>query len=332
MPVRSPTLRRALLWGGGAAISALFAWLALRGVHWGDAWRALHDCQWWWLLPSLAALAATIPVKALRWQYLFHARTRPPFGAAQSAVITGLFFNTILPARAGEAARIVAINRSAGTSRGEAAATIVLERVFDVLVLLVGLFVALPWLPKVTWVHGAAVLAIALAAGLAVAVVVVAVYGERPLRLLLAPLARLPFVPAERVDALVANAHHGLAGIRSVRLALTTAVLTAASWLLLALSGWFLMRGFGLHLAFHAGLLVVVAVNLALVLPSSPAGLGVFEAATLVALRAYGVPDASAVSFALVLHAVNLLPYLPAGLVLLNPRRAARARTQERTL
>lgn len=316
----APTRRAVLLWGGGIAVSVVFAWLALRDVDWADAWSALHGCNYWWLLPSLGALLLTIPVKAVRWRYLYHARTRPPLGAATSALLIGLFFNVILPARAGEAARVVALNRSTGASRSESLATVVLERVFDVLALLVILFVAVPWLPHVSWLRAAAGLAIALAVAVAAAVVLVAVFGERPLRLLLAPVRRLPFVGDARVDAIVRNATHGLAGIRSVRLALTASLLTVTAWLLLALSTWLLMKGFDLGLPFLAGLLVVVAVNLALILPSSPGGLGVFEAATLVALRAYGVPDSRAVSYALVLHAVNLVPYLAAGLLLLNAR------------
>ena len=319
----------ALLWGGGIAVSAAFAWLALRKVEWADVWTALRHCNYAWLLPSLAALALTVPVKAVRWRMLYHGRTRPPLGAATVALLVGLFFNSILPARAGEAARIVALSRDAGTSKAESVATVLLERVFDVLALLVMLFVATPWLPHVTWLRTAAALAIVLTVAVAAAVTAVVVLGERPLRLLLAPVRRLPFVPDRRVDVFVENAHHGLAGIRSVRLAAVSSVLTVAGWLLLALSTWLLMKGFDLHLSFLAGLLVVVAINLALVLPSSPAGLGVFEAATLVALRAYGVPDSRAISYALVLHAVNLVPYLVAGLLVLHVHATGKARTGE---
>lgn len=326
--MRRLSTRTALLWGGGIAVSAVFAWLALKDVDWSEAWKALQDCNYAWLVPSLAVLALTVPVKAVRWRYLYRGRTRPPFGAAMVALLVGLFFNTILPARAGEAARVVALSREAGTSKAESAATIVLERVFDVLALLVMLFVAVPWLPHVTWLRTAAALGTGLAVVVAAGVAAVALWGERPLRVVLCPLARLPFVPSGRIETAIENVHHGLAGIRSVRLAALSSLLTLAAWLLLALSTWLLMRGFSLHLPFLAGLLVVVAINLALVLPSSPAGLGVFEAATLIALHAYRIPDARAISYALVLHAVNLVPYLAAGLLVLHVHARGRVRSQ----
>ena len=101
-------------------------------------------------------------VRALRWRYLFAAATRPPYGPVFEATLLGQCFNNILPARAGEIARIVALHRTAGTSRAETTSTVVVERLYDVLVLLGLLFVFVPWLPHVAWIHAAAVLAIVL--------------------------------------------------------------------------------------------------------------------------------------------------------------------------
>ena len=72
-----------------------------------------------------------------------------------------------------------------------------------------------------------------------------------------------------------------------------------------------------------AGLLVTIATGLSLVLPSSPGAGGVFEAAALVGLQAYGIEKADALSFAIVLHAVNFFPYVLAGLLVLLWRRPA---------
>ena len=81
----------------------------------------------------------------------------------------------------------------------------------------------------------------------------------------------------------------GLAAISRPRVAAEALAWTVLSWLALALSTWFVLVGFGLGLSPLAGLLAIVAINLALILPSSAAGVGVFEAATVVALSAYGV-------------------------------------------
>jgi uncharacterized protein (TIRG00374 family) len=292
----------------------------VRNVHPDEVRDALEQCDYWWLVPSIALLFVAQVVRALRWQYLFAPATRPPYRPVFEATLLGQCFNNILPARAGEIARIVALHRAAGTSRAETTSTVVVERLYDVLVLLGLLFVFVPWLPHVTWIHAAAVLAIVLFAATVASVVVLLRWGEKPFLVLLRPLTRLglPFLTLERAEHVAASFVRGAASLRDPRLAAAALVLTAVSWIPLALSTWVLMIGFHLGLSVLAGLLVTIATGLSLVLPSSPGAVGVFEAAALVGLKAYGIDKADALSFALVLHAVNFFPYVLAGVLVLQ--------------
>lgn len=314
---RPAALRRAVPWLG-VLVTLVFGYLAVRDVHWDDAWDAFRSSNQWWLLPALAALALAVVLRAVRWWSLFAPERRPPLTATMSALLVGYFFNNVLPARAGEAARVVALHRSSGTSRAELAATVVVERIFDVLSLVALLFVASPWLPHVAWATSAAVLGAALGAGCLLLVIGIALWHERPFRVLLRPLALLPFLAEERLGRAALNLTHGLAAVNRPRVALAALAWTTLSWLVLALSTWLVLVGFDLGLSPLAGLLVIVAINLALILPSSPAAVGVFEAATVVALSAFGVSTSTALSAALVLHLLNFIPYLAAGGVVLH--------------
>lgn len=86
----------------------------------------------------------------------------------------------------------------------------------------------------------------------------------------------------------------------------------------MALSYWLVMLAFDLGLSPVAGLFALIAVGLAMILPSSPAAAGVFEAATIVALLPYGVPKSLALSYALVIHAVNFVLYIGWGAIVLR--------------
>jgi len=316
--------RSALPWLG-LLVTVVFSYLAVRTVDPGEAWAAARASNPVWLVPAFAALVAAVLLRAIRWQFLFARETRPPLGAVARALLVGYFFNSVLPARAGEAARVVALHRSTGNSRAELAATVVVERVYDVVALVALLFVASPWLPHVGWARSAAIFAGVLGLGCLLLVVGVGIWGERPFRLLLRPLALLPFVREEWLGRAALNLVGGLAAIRRPALAAVALSWTAVSWLGLGLSTWFVLRAFHLGLSPLAGLLVVIAVNLALVLPSSPAAVGVFEAATVVALSAYHVPTSRALPTALVLHLLNLVPYLVAGAVVLHGASRAAA-------
>ena len=74
-----PRARTGLVWLG-LAVSAVFAYLAVRGVDFGDVWDALGECRWWMLVPAFALLVAANLVRAWRWQLQFASATRPGSG------------------------------------------------------------------------------------------------------------------------------------------------------------------------------------------------------------------------------------------------------------
>jgi hypothetical protein len=77
------------------------------------------------------------------------------------------------------------------------------------------------------------------------------------------------------------------------------------------------MLGFHLGLPPAAGLLVVIATGLAFIVPAAPAAVGVFEAAGLTALSAYGIARSQAFAYVVVLHLLNFVPFIVAGVVVL---------------
>jgi hypothetical protein len=316
-------MKRAATWGG-VLVSGVFVWLALRNVDLGQAWRALHEASYWPLAPALLALVLGNAIRVVRWQTLFEAGRRPPLKPIAHAMLIGLLFNCILPARAGEAARVMALWREAGVSRLESFATAIAERVYDVFALLVLLFVAVPFLPRVSWLGKAAVLAALLAAAIVVAIFVLLRWRARPLVFVLRRV--MPLELAERRGDDVVR---GLASFRHPATALRAFVLTIVSWLVFAVSAWLLLLGFDFGLGFGAGLLAMVATTLVLVIPAAPGGVGQFETAAIVALSAFGVDRSRALSYGIVLHAVNLLPYLLAGYIALQRHALAVRRRRE---
>jgi uncharacterized protein (TIRG00374 family) len=185
-------------------------------------------------------------------------------------------------------------------------------------VILVIFFAAESWLPHVSWFGAAAVAAIVLALLIACAAVVLTIYGDRPIRALLRPLRRHSRFSIEGLERTATELTQGLSGLRDWEVALEAFLWTVAAWLLTALCSYFVALAFHLHVPFACGILVAVAVGLSMILPSPPAAVGVFEAAALVALKAYGIPYSSALPYALVLHLVNFVPFVLIGGLLLH--------------
>jgi len=308
-----------------AIVTVVFAYLAVRDVRFHEVWTALRTSNYWWLAPALATLALSFWIRVLRWRMLFSPETRPPLGATTRALLVCFFFNNVMPARAGEAIRVLALYQRAGTSRVETAGTVVTERAYDVLSVLFLLFVATPWLPHVSWFRAAVALAIAMTGGVTAVIVALAVWGDRPLRGCLRLAGRLPFVSVSQVESVVASLVDGLAALRRPRLAVPAFALSVLAWIVGGISSWFVMLEFDLGLSPVAGMLVQIAIGLALILPSSPAAVGVFEAAAVISLGAYKISDSHALSYALVLHAINFFPFLLAAPLVVDVRRRSRS-------
>jgi uncharacterized protein (TIRG00374 family) len=303
----------------GLAASLVFAWLSVRNVDFGDLETSLARTNYWWLVPASATFVLAFFIRALRWQLLFAAPTRPAFWSTFQALLVGQFFNNVLPLRAGDAARILALHSLGRQSRAEATGTVLIERFLDVLALILVFLLALPWLPHVTWLRSAGLLGLALISALLLTAIVLRVLGNAPIRFALGRLGRV--VSPRRVDAAARNFALGLVALRSARVGLLAMFLTMLSWALLAISFWFVMVGFDLGLSPAAGLLTIVATGLSLILPSAPAAVGVFEGAVILSLAAYGIPQGRSLSYALVVHALNVLPFIGAGLLVLGLQR-----------
>ena len=188
---------------------------------------------------ALIAFGAGNVARALRWRSLFARGRRPPAGPVLNATMVGYLYNNILPARAGEAARIVVLTQRSSTAPAEIVGTVVVERLYDVFVILVIFFAAESWLPHVSWFGAAAVAAIVLALLIAGAAVVLTIYGDRPIRALLRPLRRHSRFSVEGLERTAAELTYGLSGLRDWEVALEAFLWTVAAWLLTALCSYF---------------------------------------------------------------------------------------------
>jgi len=315
-------------------VTGVFLYFALSNIDLSLAWHALRTSDYWWLAAALGAFALGNVARAVRWRSLFAYGRKPSLAVVSDAMMIGYLYNNIMPARAGEAARVIVLTQRSDTPPVEIVGTVVLERLYDVLAILVVFFAAEPWLPHVSWFGAAAAAAIVLAALIAAAAVLLAVYGDRPLRFVLKPLRRFSLFSGERLERTIDELVYGLSGLRHPWLALEAFFWTIAAWLLTALCAYLVTLSFHLHLPFACGVLVAVAVGLSMILPSPPAAVGVFEGAALIALEAYGVSHSQALPYAVVLHLVNFVPFVLVGAALLhyNSRHPVHTRSAGRSV
>src|SRR3989304_3341463 len=134
----------------GLAISALFLALVLRGLDLGAFWAEVQAANYWWLLPGVAVYFLAVWARAWRWHYLLRPLKAISTRAMFPIVAIGYMGNNIYPARAGEVLRAVVLKRKEGVPISASLATVIVERIFDGVVMLAFIFINLNELAQLT--------------------------------------------------------------------------------------------------------------------------------------------------------------------------------------
>src|SRR3990172_6450369 len=151
--VQSRAMKKWQFWIG-VLISVLFIWLALRGLRLEKFCEAVQRANYIWLLPGVAVYFVGVWVRAWRWYYLLGPIKKIPTKTMFPITTIGYMGNNIYPARAGEVLRAVILKRKEGVSVSASLATIIVERIFDGVVMLAFIFLNLPELAKLTDASG----------------------------------------------------------------------------------------------------------------------------------------------------------------------------------
>lgn len=296
----------------GVAVSVL----AVAGVVW---WAVHQDAPTLPTAPGdlawLAAAAAgyvlgACALRAERWRLLLlRDGARPRRADLYALTAVGFMGNNVLPARAGDALRVVLLAPRAGASRRSVLGTLIAERVLDVLVLL-GLFAVVAFglledaaLPSTgRLLTGAAVLA-----ALALVAAAVALRLHRAGRLhLVAPLLRATAALRGR---------HGAEAL----------AVTVALWAAEVLVWWAVAEAAGLGLSAIEACYLVSLASVFVLVPAGPGYAGTLDAAIVLGVTAVGHTESEALTYLLLLRLVLLVPITLAGLVALVARYGGRA-------
>lgn len=302
-------MKRWLVLGLGIFISAIFMVVALQGLQLEQVWYYLRAGNYWWLVPSVATYFVAVWARTWRWDYMLRPLKKIPVRRLFPVVVIGYMGNNIYPLRAGEVLRSYVLKRREEIPISASLATVIVERVFDGLVMLMFVFVALPLAP----IPSEQIQSVVVVASLAffTALVVFFVLAAMPDRaFILAQLVsrwlpdrfQTPFLD------IVARFLSGLGSLRSFRDVVMIFVTSIIIWLLETVKYWFVMQAFDFHVAFFALMLMNGVVNLATTLPSAPGYIGTFDGPGIAVLILYGVASELATAYTLVLHAALWLP------------------------
>ena len=136
----------------GTAISLVTLYLAFRNVPLQDLIAYLWSINYLWVIPSVLVSLSTYALRTVRWQFILASSYRVGFWQAFSPMVIGFMMNCILPARVGEVARPLVLQKQQGVPFSAGLATVAVERVFDAVSLL-GLFAVVLMVVPLSLIH-----------------------------------------------------------------------------------------------------------------------------------------------------------------------------------
>lgn len=306
----------------GIALSVVLLWWTLRDVSLGVVWHELASSSIPLFLASAFCATIIVPLRARRWQTILQpVAPDTPLGPLWRSTAIGIMVNNLIPARAGEIARGYALTKETGIPLPTSIASLAVDRLFDMLVLLLLAVLAFldPTFPRGARIAGQSLGSLAQGSIGLVVLLVIALYA---LAFFPRQLVRAYELFARRVSpsleekgkAVLINFSEGLSVLRSPKRFLAVLAWTILHWLVNALAFWLGFRAVGMSLPFSAALFLQTLIAIGVALPSAPGFFGVFEKLANVGLAVYGIGPDRATSWAIGYHVLSFIPITVIGI------------------
>lgn len=313
--------RRWLVWLG-LVISAFFLYLAFREINYAGLWETLKQTSWYWLVPGLAIYFLSMLVRTWRWQYLLKPLQKVKTSTLFPIIMIGYMGNNVFPLRMGEVLRSVVLKRHKNIAISASLATIVVERIFDAVVIAGFILLNLSQLADLSGnqallqLSGLATWAgIIFTIGLAI-FILVAMFPQPASRLIHALIQKIvPERWQQNVIQIADRFLDGLMSLRSPKDALMIFLTSILVWLLETVLYWSVSQSLGLDLQWRQLMLLNGVVNMVLLIPAAPGGLGTFDAAGRAMLQGYGIPAEPALGYTLILRIALWVPITLLGAI-----------------
>ena len=323
----------------GIGISIALLMLFLLTVDMGRMIDALSEVDYIYLAPAVAMYLVSTYLRSLRWSVLLRHMKPVSANRLYPVVVVGYMANNLLPMRLGELIRSYYVGEREGISKTSALVTVFVERVFDAITLLFFIMVIALFVPEmkrvaqsfgeesgIPWPLLVAGLSLPFIGALT-SLVLFAVYPSKTRELILWFAKLLPRRFEETLDSLIETFLLGLAPLRSMKMLVALFLLSIPIWITEAAVFFLIGLPFG-FVGLHSGpgamavtmVLVTAITNIGSSIPAAPGGLGLFEIIareTLALGPLVSVDRSVAAAFAVVVHAVILLPMIILGQVIL---------------
>ncbi len=299
-------------------VSVLFVYLAVRRVDLSESLQVLGSIDLWWLLAgTLVYLLLALPIRAVRWRRILRNQKTLAFGEALIPLLVGQMAIYVLPARTGELYRAHFLGQRAKMSRSSVVGSIVVERTFDIMILVGMMLLLFLLFPQAEFLGGAALATTLTFLALAAGILFYGVAPDRTHGIIDKMLSLLPQKLGQFINLRLQLFMNGIRGISTTRSISVLGFYTICAWLLEACAIALVLGSFGVLLTLSGFVLVYALSTLATILPSGPGYAGPYQYAFILSLGASGISQETALAVSLAVQIALFGSVTVVGLILL---------------
>ncbi len=302
----------------GLLVSAVFVWLAFRGIEFAELAHLLRNANWWWAVPAVAVYFLGHVFRGLRSAIILRPHTKIGWPRAMNLILIGYAANNVLPARLGELIRTVILGRLQKMSKATALSTVFVERIFDGMAIVAILYAITLWHPLPPWAVWLGRLGGAVFLGAFVSVLGVTLLRDRFLKLLSRILTPFPKAGVSKLLEILERLMLGIDFLQPGSALVAIFLLSACVWIAEGTMFAMVLPMFDLEIPRIAAWFATSVTNLGIALPSSPGYVGTFHEFCKESLKVFGADEARALAFAITVHALHYIPVTLTGLIALH--------------
>ncbi len=311
-----------LLIYSGILLSIIFLWLAFRNTDVGGIVNAFADSRLWLVFPMLLSHVVYYWLKANRWSILLSRTNSINIRKLVPSMMIGAAGNNLLPAHMGELIRVYFAGEKLGIPKSTVLATLIVERLFDIVAIIVLISISLLFLGDFSrhlLVAGFFLLVVAVSMWLAS--LLLSIYTDTCIKLVRERCSLVPSHGRERLVQQIINLSAGLSALRSRHLYFQVTALSLAQWLFMAGSIYLSLLAFDINVSPFYSIIILGLTVAGLTLPTSPGFFGTIEYCFVIGLAAVGVEANVAISVAIFYHVPVWATVTLVGLLLLRADR-----------
>ncbi len=294
----------------GILTSAILFYLAVRGVDWSKAYEIVWTINGWYMLFGAVIFIGAYAVKWYRWHYIL-LDLQPDIQAKTSAppFFISFLVNNILPLRAGEVFRIVLLAKKASLQKRKVTCTLIVDRIFDGLALVILLGISISRFVLPVWVASLFYTSLALFLGSLALLYLFLFINTDAMKI-------GKWIPEKillRLSDLFRTISEALGIIKNYKHVLVLLVMSLVVWIGESMMYYLFAQAFHLPVSYLQSVLIMAVVNFGIMIPSSPGYVGTFQFFCVKTMELFGVAGSQAIAYAVLLHLIQYLILSSAG-------------------